>query len=51
MMHSSFVKDTNIDLMKTMDKESKECSSPVSDIVDSYYLAKYAMAIFKKKLP
>ena len=51
MMHSSFVKDTNIDLMKTMDKESKECSSPVSDIVDSYYLAKYAMAMFKKKLP
>ena len=43
MMHESFVKDTGINLMKEMDKESKDCGSPVSDIVDSYYLARYAL--------
>jgi len=42
-MHESFVTETGIDLMKAMDKESKDCGSPVSDIVDSYYLAKYAL--------
>ena len=42
MMHAAFVAETGIDLMKAMDKESKDCGSPVSDIVDSFYLAKYA---------
>jgi hypothetical protein len=42
-MHSAFVQQTGIDLMKGMDKESKDCGSPVSDIVDSYFLARYAI--------
>jgi Holliday junction resolvasome RuvABC endonuclease subunit len=42
-MHDAFVDETGIDLMKAMDKESKDCGSPVSDIVDSYYLARYAL--------
>lgn len=43
VMHSAFVQQTGIDLMKGMDKESKDCGSPVSDIVDSYFLARYAL--------
>lgn len=43
MMHTAFVAETGIDLMKEMDKESKDCGSPVSDIVDSYYLARLAV--------
>lgn len=43
MMHSAFIEHTGIDLMKSMDKETKDCGSPVSDIVDSYFLAKYAL--------
>jgi hypothetical protein len=42
-MHSAFVQQTGIDLMKGLDKESKDCGSPVSDIVDSYFLARYAI--------
>ena len=42
-MHEAFGAETGIDLMKAMDKESKDCGSPVSDIVDSYYLARYAL--------
>lgn len=43
MMHAAFKDQTGIDLMKSMDKESKDCGSPVSDIVDSYFLARYAL--------
>jgi hypothetical protein len=43
MMHSAFIEHMGIDLMKSMDKETKDCGSPVSDIVDSYFLAKYAL--------
>lgn len=42
MMHDSFRQATGIDLRKMMDQESKDCGSPVSDIVDSYYLAAFA---------
>jgi hypothetical protein len=48
MMHAAFLELTGINLMKEMDKESKDCGSPVSDIVDSYYLARY---ILKKQSP
>jgi hypothetical protein len=43
IMHAAFKDQTGIDLMKSMDKESKDCGSPVSDIVDSYFLARYAI--------
>jgi len=46
-MLNAFVKETGIDLMKQMDKESKDCGSPVSDVVDSFYLAQWGI---KKQL-
>lgn len=42
MMHDAFVAETGIDVMKAMDMKGKDCGSPVSDIVDSFYLARYA---------
>jgi Holliday junction resolvasome RuvABC endonuclease subunit len=41
-MHTQFVKDTGVDLMKEMTPNAKDCVSPVSDVVDSFYLAKWA---------
>ena len=43
VMHAAFKEQTGIDLMVSMEKESKDCGSPVSDIVDSYFLARYAI--------
>ena len=48
IMHAAFHELTKINLMKEMDKESKDCGSPVSDIVDSYFIARYAL---KKQSP
>lgn len=42
MMYESFKQATGLDLRKEMDNETKDCGSPVSDIVDSYYLAMFA---------
>jgi Holliday junction resolvasome RuvABC endonuclease subunit len=39
-MYSSFVLDTNIFLNTIMTPDKKEISSPVSDIVDSFYICK-----------
>jgi len=41
-MHTQFIKDTGVDLMKEMTPSIKNCSSPVSDVVDAFYLARYA---------
>ena len=38
-MYEQFVQDTNIDLMKEFDQT--KLNNPVTDIVDSYYIAKY----------
>ena len=38
-MYEQFVKDTNIDLVKEF--EQTKLNNPVTDIVDSYYIAKY----------
>ncbi len=38
-MYEQFVKDTNVDLMKEFDQT--KLNNPVTDIVDSYYIAKY----------
>ena len=38
-LHKQFVKDTNIDLVKEF--EQTKLNNPVTDIVDSYYIAKY----------
>ena len=38
-MYEQFKKDTNIDLMKALDQET--LASPVTDIVDAYYIAQY----------
>jgi hypothetical protein len=41
-MHDAFVATTGHDLRKVMDNESKDCGSPVSDVVDSYFLTMFA---------
>ena len=38
-MYEQFVKDTKIDLVKEFDQT--KLNNPVTDIVDSYYIAKY----------
>ena len=42
VMHSRFVEDTGIDLMKEMTPNAKDCGNPVSDIVDAFYLARWS---------
>lgn len=39
-MHDAFLKETGIDLKKLITPDKKDVSSPVSDIVDSYYICK-----------
>ena len=41
-MYEQFVKDTKIDLMKEFDQS--KLNNPVTDIVDSYYVAKAGYA-------
>ena len=41
-MHMQFQKDTGVDLMKEMTPNAKDCGNPVSDVVDAFYLAKWA---------
>jgi Holliday junction resolvasome RuvABC endonuclease subunit len=43
VMHSRFVEDTGIDLMKEMTPNAKDCGNPVSDIVDAFYLARWSL--------
>jgi len=39
-MHSAFVKDTGINLKKMVTPKKKDLASPVSDMVDSFYICK-----------
>ncbi len=41
IMHRAFAELTGIDLMKEMTPNAKECSSPVSDVVDAFFLARF----------
>jgi hypothetical protein len=41
-MYEAFVKETGAELMKEISPDSKKVASPVSDIVDSYFICKYA---------
>jgi len=40
MMHQAFLKETGIDLKAIMTPDKKDVTSPVSDIVDAYYICK-----------
>lgn len=40
LMHESFIKETGIDLTESID--AKPGDNPISDIIDSYYIAKLA---------
>lgn len=40
MMHSAFLKETGIDLKSIMTPDKKDVVSPVSDVIDSYYICK-----------
>jgi Holliday junction resolvasome RuvABC endonuclease subunit len=42
-MHASFIEETGVDVRKAIDIPNKSWN-PVSDIVDAYYIAKYAFA-------
>ncbi len=47
-MYEAFKKDQGIDLIKLLSFE-KKISSPLTDIVDSYYIARYAFDQLKNK--
>lgn len=40
-MHDAFVKETGVNLKAEISPDKKDYTSPVSDIVDSYYICKY----------
>jgi hypothetical protein len=40
-MYAAFVDDTKVNLKKLFNSKGEKISNPLSDIVDSYYLAKY----------
>ena len=40
-MYQSFLSETGIDIKNYVNSKLKESDNPISDIVDSYYLAKY----------
>jgi Holliday junction resolvasome RuvABC endonuclease subunit len=40
-MYKSFINETNIDIRKKLDIINKNIWNPISDIVDSYYIAKF----------
>lgn len=42
-MYGAFVTETGVDLMNIMGQSTTKVSSPVSDIVDAFYMAKYAL--------
>jgi len=42
MMHEAFLKETGIDLKSIMTPDKKDVTSPVSDIIDAYYICKKA---------
>jgi hypothetical protein len=44
-MYDAFLKETGANLMKEISPDSKKVTSPVSDIVDSYFICKYAYSI------
>lgn len=44
-MYDAFVNETGIHLRELMESDNKDCGSPVSDIVDSYFLALYGETI------
>lgn len=45
-MYDSFCKETDVDLRKLYKSKGKKIGSPISDIVDSFYLCKYALQHF-----
>lgn len=40
-MHDAFLKETKVNLIKTVTPDREDVISPVGDIVDSYYVCKY----------
>lgn len=49
-MHAAFYKETGTDLLFFMTPGKKECISPVSDVVDSYYVCKYLFERIKAEV-
>lgn len=42
MMHQAFLKETGIDLKSIMTPDKRDVTSPVSDVIDAYYICKKA---------
>lgn len=40
-MHAAFLRETGIDLKAIMTPDKRDVGSPVSDVVDAYYICKY----------
>lgn len=49
-MHSSFYRETGTDLIFALTPGKTECTSPVSDIVDSFYVCKYLCEAIKAEV-
>ena len=47
-MYESFLKETGLDLRKLLNYEKTKIESPISDIVDSYYICKYQHSLLCK---
>jgi len=48
-MHEAFVNETGVNLMEKMFPSRTGVSSPVSDIVDAYYITKYGVSVEKSR--
>lgn len=46
-MRDAFLKDTGVDLSKIMGQDGK-LDSPVTDVIDAYYIAKYAKVLHEQ---
>ena len=48
LMYETFVSETKIDLQEKLSPKSKQIGNPVSDIVDSFYIAKAGLNILNE---
>ena len=48
LMYEAFVKETGVPIKDMISPKSGEIKSPISDIVDSYYICKYLFTSLKQ---
>src|SRR5438105_837781 len=47
-MYEAITQDQGLDLSKLMGQEGK-LASPVTDVIDAYYIAKYAQGVYREQ--